>query len=281
MGGVRDGPARPALGDDPAEERRLDRAHDEAVPRGVVQQVAGVQVLGGRDRPRRGAAAGLDQEEHLPDARARAGDGLGDVGELVQVRAHHGRVDLHVEARGDERLDRRDGVREVPGRDPHALVGGRRRAVEADRHRPHPAAGDPRHHVGRQAGRHGRGEGGGDAEVHGAPDQVEQVGARQAVAAGEDEDRVRPAEPGDLVDQRQALGGAQLARERLGQGAGAAVPAGDAARPGDLPEHQHRALREVDLRPGRAGRGVVGGGGGGTGHGGSSASGGGRDRPRR
>ena len=52
----------------------------------------------------------------------------------------------------------------------------------------------------------------GHAELGRVGDELEDVVAQQAVATGEHEDRVGPAEPGHLVDEVEALGVVELAR---------------------------------------------------------------------
>jgi hypothetical protein len=79
------------------------------------------------------------------------------------------------------------------------------------------------------------------------PNQVEQVRAQQAVPARQDQDRVRTPEPCDLLDEVPTRGRIEFTGERVCQRGGPAVPAGDSAGPGGLPEDEHRPLAVVDL----------------------------------
>src|SRR5450830_813850 len=256
-GGLGSVAASAPCGDHAAEERCLDGPDDELVGGRVEEEVAHVLVLGGGDRVRGDAAADVDEEEDLPDVRPGALHERGDIGEFLEVLTHDGRVDLDVEPRGDERPDGRDGVVEVVLDRADALMGRRGRAVEADGDRPDAARRDALDHLRGQRGGHRGGQRHRDPEVLGVLDELEQVGAQQAVAAREDEDRVRTSEARYLVDEVASLGDVELARERLRQGGSPAVPARDAARPRGLPEDEHGALGEVHLRHGHAGVAVA------------------------
>src|SRR5581483_6441499 len=71
-----------------------------------------------------------------------------------------------------------------------------------------------------------------------------EVLADERVSAGEDQDR--GAHLGDLIDQREALPGRELARVAGQVGVGPAVRAGERARARRLPDHEQRRLREVE-----------------------------------
>jgi hypothetical protein len=96
-------------------------------------RVAAVCALGGRvDVPRRAERpcerarhTDVDEEEDLPDVGSGLLHESGDVGELGEVLAHDGRVDLDAQARGDQCPDSRDGVVEVVLDRADALMGRR------------------------------------------------------------------------------------------------------------------------------------------------------------
>ena len=205
------------------------------------------------DRPGRRAAADVDEEEHLPDvARPAEPTRAATSGSSSTLPLHHGRVDLHCEARrrparGSPRRSSRS-ARGCRGRPRGSRAG----AVQADR--------DGLDAAGRRCGRsisgveqrrdrrrQARSGCPSDGRVR---DEVEQVGAQQAVAAGEHEDRVRAAErrPPGRSGRGPRPWSAHRAARRGGR-AGPAVPAGEPAGPGGLPEDEHRPLAEVDKGP--------------------------------
>ena len=73
-------------------------------------------------------------------------------------------------------------------------------------------------------------------------DQLLQVVALERVAAGQDDDGPGGAVGGEVVEQGLALLGGELPGVRPGEGVSAAVPAGELAGPGDLPDQHVRAL---------------------------------------
>ena len=77
------------------------------------------------------------------------------------------------------------------------------------------------------------------------PDQLEDVGALQRVAAGEDEER--NLELGDLVDEAGRLHGVELAGVRLRLRGGAAVLAGEVACLRGFPNREKRRAIVVEL----------------------------------
>ena len=170
-------------------------------------------------------------------------------GRSSTLPVHHGGIDLHGDARVGEPGDGRDRLLEVPGDTADAVVSLRAAAVQADRDGPDAAAGDPVDHGRVEQRRDRRRQAYRHAQRDGVIDQAEHVRPEQAVTAGEHEDRVGPPEAGHLLDQRVALRRAQLPRRRLRGRAGPAVPAGQQAGPGRLPEHEHRTLVEVDSGP--------------------------------
>ena len=88
-----------------------------------------------------------------------------------------------------------------------------------------------------------------DAQAGGIGGQLEDVGTGKTVAAGQHHDRLRSPEGRNLADEFTALGRAQLARQRMGDGRRTAVLAGQPARSGRLPENQQRPLREIEAHP--------------------------------
>src|SRR5664280_2051097 len=81
------------------------------------------------------------------------------------------------------------------------------------------------------------------------------VVALEAVAAGQDQDRAWTTDPGQVVDQGEALGGRELVRARVALGIGPAVGTSQLAGLGHLPEHEERVAVELALRPRLAGIG--------------------------
>ena len=122
-----------ALRDDAAEERRLDRAHDDAVVGRVDEEVADVLVLLRGQLPERAAAADLDEEEQLPDAGAERADEAEDRRQLLHRLLHHDRVHLDDDSVAAQAGDRRQRLGVVAGDAADALVCRRLGAVEADR----------------------------------------------------------------------------------------------------------------------------------------------------
>ena len=235
-----------ALQHDPPEERPLDGAHHEAVRRRVDEQVRHLLVVVRPDRVGRLTASDVHEEEDLPDVGAGVVDDRRDVGELVDVARHDRGVDLHLQSSGDQRTDRRERPVEVAGDAPHAVVGGRHRTIEADRHRADADLDHARDRIGREHRRDRRRHRHREAELTCVPGQVEHVRAEQAVAAGEHQDRVGSAELGDLLDQPPTLVVVELTGERSRRGRRPAVVARELAGTGDLPEDEERARREVE-----------------------------------
>ena len=255
----------PAGRDHPAEERCLHRPHHEAMLGCVVEEVADIVVLGRCDRAHGSPAAGLHQEEDLPGMHAEAVQQHRDPRQPSRVGRHDGGVDLHVQARRHERFDGRQGVAEMPGNAADPVVDAGGGAVQADRDRPDSRVRDPGDHRRAEQRGHRRREGDRDAGGPRVADQLEQVGPQQAVTAGENQDRVGPPELGHLADQGVAFCPAELAGQRLPLRGRPAVTAGEPARPGGLPEHEHGAAGEIGVRPGGGRGGGSHGGGGGHG----------------
>ena len=89
----------------------------------------------------------------------------------------------------------------------------------------------------RAVGRHHRAQ----ALADGVLGDVEDVGAHQRIAAGEDEDGA--GERGDLIDEGEGLGGAELALVGPVHGRSTAVHAGEIAAARDLPGDDRAAAR--------------------------------------
>ena len=243
-------------GHDPAEERGLHCAHDEAVARGVVEEVADSLVLGRGQLAERAAAADLDEEEELPDRGAGLGQEPRDRRQLLGRVAHHDGVHLDGDAVPAEAPDRRQGRLEVAGDAAHALVRRRGRAVEADRGDPdagavqlgHALVAEQRRDAWRERDRH--------LEPRCPGEQRVELAALEHVAAGGDQHRAGRAEAGQRVEERLRLRLGQLTGQRLGDGRGAAVAAGEYACPRRLPEDEDRAA--VEIEPRGLGRGCCG-----------------------
>ena len=103
--------------------------------RGVIQEVTDVLVLVCGDGVGFCAAPDLDQEEDLPDVRTRARDLVCDVRELVDVRPHHGGVDLDCQPCIGQRLNRLEGIHVVARNAAHPVMGRGQSTVQADRDR--------------------------------------------------------------------------------------------------------------------------------------------------
>jgi len=202
------------------------------------------------DRAHAGATAGLHQEEHLPGGHAEGVQQHRDPGQPRHVGRHDGCVHLYIQAGCQQRADRRQGVVEMPGDAADPVMDVCRGTVQADRDRPYPGTRDPGDHLRAEGGGHRRRQRDRDAGGLCVADQVEQVRPQQAVTTGEDQDRVRPAEPGHLVDQLAAFLRAELTGQRPPLCGRPAVTAGEPARPGRLPEDQHGTAGEVGVRPG-------------------------------
>ena len=123
--------------------------------------------------------------------------------------------------------------------------------------RPMPASLHARRRGGRDERAVGRHDGPQPRGAGGRGDRKD-VGPQERLAAGEDEDR--RAGGGDLLDEREALGGGELAVVGAVQGGGAAVGARQVAAARHLPGHDARRARVERRAPaaGLAGRDVGG-----------------------
>jgi len=201
-----------------------------------------------RDRSGRdhvGAATSGDQKEDLPYVDAGVVHQGGDVGELLKIGSHDRGVYLHREAVALQGRNRLEGVVEVPGDPSHAVVRRGAGTVEAEGHRLD-AVGPKRLEVRvRELGRHRGRQRHGHAALLGVGDEFDDVGALQAVAAGEYQDRTRTADRRHLVDESAPLGAREFVRPRVGLRAGATVEAREIAGLGHLPEDQQRPVVEL------------------------------------
>ncbi len=195
--------------------------------------------------PQLEAAAGRHEQEGIEERRAQPDREIEDRGQFGQVVPADGGIDLEFQAAAPRRLDpAQDGV-ERAGDAAEFVVRGRRRAVERERNAPDARFEDLRDGLvvqQRPARRHHHRQ----AESVRVSGDVVNVRAQHRLAAGED-DR-RPAEGGDVVQERAAFREGQFAGVRALPGRRAAVLAVQEARARDLPGDEPRKMRATGCR---------------------------------
>jgi len=224
-----------ALSHDAPVVRHVGRLHEQvALLLGVVHPLQGALVLLRRQflLLQLLAAAGGDQHEGMEADGAEVLRQLEQVGQVMGVELGDSTVDLHLHARRETVAHALHGPFEGAGDAAELVVLRRAREVDADAdardaHVVHATRDLGRHQ--RTVGRHDRAQPAAD----GVLGDVEDVGAHERVAAGEDQDRA--GERGDLVDEGEALLGAELALVRAVDRRGAAVRTREVAAARDLP----------------------------------------------
>ncbi len=229
-------------GDDAAKEGALDGPHDEAVLRRIEEEVRDVLAPLGPQLVDAHPAADVNEEEDLPDVGADLAQERRDLGELLHVAAHHGRVDLDGETVIDERPDRLERLGEVTAHVPDPFVGLRRRAVETDRDCAHAVVAQAIEVASCQGRAHRRGESDPGPRAPRLSEEVEEVGPRQRVSPRHDEDRGRRPEAGDVTEEANPLLRRELAGRRGALRARAAVGARERTGARHLPEEEEWAL---------------------------------------
>ena len=137
-----------------------------------------------------------------------------------------------------EQTDRTDRLVEVTGDLSNLFVGLGDCPVQTERRGPHPVGVQHRERGGVQARRDRGRDGDRHARALRVRGQLGEVRALQAVTAGQDQDRGRPAGARELVDDRFALFGGELVRCGLALRDRPAVHARQRAGLGRLPEDQ-------------------------------------------
>ena len=184
-------------------------------------------------RPQRLPPTRRHQQEGMEGHRSQIlGQGQ-QVVEVVHVQLGDGGVDLYLHPGLDSRAHAAHRSFERSRHSAEVVVQLSRREVDGDGdagdpHLLHPA-GYLRGHQG-AVGRHHRPQ---TAALDGMLDKIEDVGPHEGVAPREDHDRVR--ERGDIVQEGLALLQREFARIWAFFRGSPAVPAGQVARPGDLP----------------------------------------------
>jgi len=207
--------------------------------------VAHVLVLLRRELGEVLAAADLDEEEELPDGRARLPCEARDRRKVVDRVAHHHRVHLNGDPLPAQQPDRVEGRVEVARDAADAVVHAGARTVEADGGDADTEPAQRRDAFLGEERRDARGERERKREAPRAGGELVEVGPHEHVPAGGDEHGPRRPERGQAVEERLGLTGRELARERGGDGRRAAVPARERARSRRLPEDEDRAAVEV------------------------------------
>ena len=216
-------------------------------PRMMPQALERNFVLLGRDARFLDAAADRNQEEDGPHRNLLRREQCRHVVDLMEVAGGDTGVDLdgHVQLPGAMEHPQRPLEAALPATE--GVVGFRVGAVEADSQAAD--AGVPRGLEGFRGCQRGRGRRQGHLQPFrdGVPDQREQVGPFQRIAAGQHQDR-RPGERGHLVDQGQGLLGGKFAGVRVLLSRCPAMVTHQIARLGDLVVEHQRIAGEVGLR---------------------------------
>src|SRR5690606_38721762 len=189
--------------------------------------------------------SGLDEEEDAPQGGAEADDVVEDLGQLEHVAGRHRGVDLESQAGVEDPACRDPGGGIDAGLAPEAVVGLGAGPVEGERHRAGACTAQLAEHRGSEPGCHRGGDRHREPERGAVGDELDEVGTLDGVAAREDDHRTWRAEAREVLEERLALGGAQLEGVTLGLGLGPTVPAGEGAGPRDLPDDDERTVGEV------------------------------------